>query len=146
MDNALSSSLSELPEGPTWLSTELMKECRSGRGTCTHWALQNVLYLALPVFCLPSRSCFFTARKLGNCKDFTEMAPEGHFEEKFCFLWHWFSVRISQLGACGFVENFPSASWRCSGNPWTCRLSRQCEGVRDLLCEGEFPCAFAGCT
>ena len=51
MENALSSSLGELPEGPTWPSAELMRECRSGRGTYPHCAVQNVLYLVLCYVC-----------------------------------------------------------------------------------------------
>lgn len=115
VENALSSSLSELSEGPPGASSWLVRGCRS-EGHSLPLALQNFLYLALFSVC-PAGGCSFTPRKLGKCKDCTEMVSEGHFEENFCFSWCWYSVRFSQLGAGQTWEGVNVVLWKTSPQP-----------------------------
>lgn len=86
MENALSSSLKKLTQGPARPSSKLVRGYGSERDTHMPTELSRTFfYLALLVFCQPSGGCSYTPRKLGKCKDFTEMASEEHFEEKFYF-------------------------------------------------------------
>lgn len=80
---ALSSLVSELPEGPAGLSGVSVSGFRCGRDRPAHWTLE----VSLPgsaCFLCPVGSCSFNPRWLGKCKDVTETAFEAHFEEKFC--------------------------------------------------------------
>lgn len=85
MGNALSSLVSELPEGPVGLSSESVRIYVWEGQTCPLDSGSFFTWLCLFSLC-PVGGCSFNPRQSGECKDFTELTFEAHLEEKFCFM------------------------------------------------------------
>lgn len=119
MENALSSSLIKLPEETACPPPSRWENVGLG-GTDVRTVLSGNYFLALPVFSLPS--CLWIPDSKGSEKTLQKWPLKTIL--KFSFSWCWFFFRAAGCRTwgggeceCGFVENFPWASWKCSGNP-----------------------------